>query len=612
MTDASTTPLAPLLDAPKPDLAAALTRWWTPAVAAVAVPVLLASNLPPSPTFFNQAAAIIGWGVFACAVGWQLRGPVRWRGGLLSLIAAMGLVGLAAAGASLFDGLPAPLMWSAVGVMAAVVGVAVCGATARANGGEAVFAAFCAALMLAGALSVVIAVLQVFAPDVIDGNWIAAASGDGRAAGNVRQPNHLSSLLLWSVIATVAFVHGITRERLGAWCLLVALVFAMVLTGSRTGVIGVLLLGAWGLADGRLPKSLRAMLVAVPVIYLACWVLMTGVSHIGLGAVGGETHLTDTAASPNSRLNIWSNTVSLIARHPWLGVGFGEFNFAWSLTPFPQRPTAFFDHTHNLPLQFAVELGLPLATLVLALLGHALWQAFAAGRHATGEAAVMHRAAFMMVLMMVVHSFTEYPLWYAYFLLPTTFAFGFCLGVPQAAGPATARAPGEARDADVAVPRAPARSTAWGPKVLVAGALLMVIGGVASVADYLRVVSIFRVEDNGPSLAERIAAGERSVFFGHQAHYAAATTAERPSDAMPSFKVATHYLLDTRLMIAWAMALDEVGDTERARHIAQRLREFRNDDAKAFFAPCDAAPQGAERPFQCTAPTKQFDYRDFR
>ena len=26
---------------------------------------------------------------------------------------------------------------------------------------------------------------------------------------------------------------------------------------------------------------------------------------------------------------------------------------------------AFFDHTHNLPLQFAVELGLPLALLVL-------------------------------------------------------------------------------------------------------------------------------------------------------------------------------------------------------------------------------------------------------
>jgi hypothetical protein len=89
--------------------------------------------------------------------------------------------------------------------------------------------------------------------------------------------------------------------------------------------------------------------------------------------------------------------------------------------------------------------------------------------------------------------------------------------------------------------------------------------------------------------------------------------ADRPSDEMPSFRIATHYLLDTRLMMAWAHALDEAGDVERARHLAARLREFRNDDAKPFFAPCDTPPSpDAPLPFQCTAPTRAFDYRDFR
>ena len=64
----------------------------------------------------------------------------------------------------------------------------------------------------------------------------------------------------------------------------------------------------------------------------------------------------------------------MIAQQPWTGVGFGEFNFAWTLTPFPDRPMAFFDHTHNLPLQLAVELGLPLAALVLAAAGWPLWR----------------------------------------------------------------------------------------------------------------------------------------------------------------------------------------------------------------------------------------------
>ncbi|MDG4869776.1 O-antigen ligase family protein, partial [Guyparkeria sp. 1SP6A2] len=78
------------------------------------------------------------------------------------------------------------------------------------------------------------------------------------------------------------------------------------------------------------------------------------------------------AGSP-SRLAILDNAWALTLANPWLGVGWGEFNFAWSLTPFPDRPVAFFDHTHNLPSQLAVELGLPWAGAVLLLMMGALW-----------------------------------------------------------------------------------------------------------------------------------------------------------------------------------------------------------------------------------------------
>ena len=161
---------------------------------------------------------------------------------------------------------------------------------------------------------------------------------------------------------------------------------------------------------------------------------------------GGETRFGKGGDISSSRFGIWSNTMALIAAHPWVGVGFGEFNFAWSLTPFPNRPVAFFDHTHNLSLQFAVELGLPLAPLVLALLGWALWRALAprsARPRRRRRRLPGLRAAFVMVLMIAVHSQLEYPLWYAYFLLPTAFAFGLCLVRParsrRAARPAPRR-----------------------------------------------------------------------------------------------------------------------------------------------------------------------------
>lgn len=43
------------------------------------------------------------------------------------------------------------------------------------------------------------------------------------------------------------------------------------------------------------------------------------------------------------------------------------------MTPFPGRPVAFFDHSHNLPLQLAVESGL--AGAVLAGVAWAGWRA---------------------------------------------------------------------------------------------------------------------------------------------------------------------------------------------------------------------------------------------
>ena len=229
-------------------------------------------------------------------------------------------------------------------------------------------------------------------------------------------------------------------------------------------------------------------------------------------------------------------------------------------------------------------------------LWRALMSALRAGAAPDRLQAPMLRAAFVMVFMVCVHSLLEYPLWYAYFLLPTAFAFGLCLAGP---GPTAAAVEGRtARDAT---------------RPLVVASMLLMIGGLASVYDYTRVVVIFAPPEGAPPLAQRIADGRRSWFFAHHADYAAATNAPRPAEAMRSFLVASHYLLDTRLMISWANALNDAGDTDHARYVAQRLREFRNEGADAFFAPCaEPAQSGAALPFQCEAPQRHYDFQDFR
>ena len=94
---------------------------------------------------------------------------------------------------------------------------------------------------------------------------------------------------------------------------------------------------------------------------------------------------------------------------------------------------------------------------------------------------------------------------------------------------------------------------------------------------------------------------------------AAATTAEPPSSAMGAFASTTHSLLDTRLMMAWARALNESGHVDKARYLAARLREFRNPASDDFFAVCNSAPAaGSPRAFQCETPGQPLSWRDFK
>ena len=575
--------------------------WPVAASVALAVPALLAYNAPPSATFLNQATALIGWGGFLAWVAFAL--PARWaprEASSLALLAMFTLLLAAALATPLWTGLPWSLALSNAGlIFAAMLAALVGGAAQRGGLGVAAFRALCIGLLVAGLASSAVGMVQVFAPHWADGQWIAPTGLPGRAVGNVRQPNHLSSLLLWSVIATLWLGEARVLRRPALWGCALVLLFVVVLSGSRTGALGTGVLAAWGLLDRRLSRQARGLLCLMPVAYGLFWLGAAAWADSSHHVFGGETRFSTQGDISSSRYGIWANTLALVRTHPWAGVGFGEFNFAWTLTPFPGRPVAFFDHTHNLPLQFAVELGLPLATAVLSLLAWALvsgWRGALRARSDVDPAqAPLRRAAFVMVLMILLHSLLEYPLWYAYFLLPAAFAFGLCLAHP---------APAEA------VPRragpAPARGRT---RPLLVAAMLLMIGGIASVLDYTRVVAIFAPPEGAGTLAARIADGQRSVFFAHHADYAAATTAEHPAEAMAAFPRASHYLLDSRLMQAWAKALNEAGDTDRARYLAQRLKEFRNEAAAPFFAECE--PPQATLPFQCTPPVRQFEFADF-
>lgn len=556
-------------------------------ITACCAPFLLAYNLSPSPTFLNQALAIVLWGWFVAFMALSI-GSAPLTSTLRQtrpLLLALGLVGTAAMGSWLLGHLPRSLALSGAGLVAAAMLMVVSGAAVRGGPRASLgFALFCWGWVAAGAVNSALAFVQVFAPLLPDGDWIAHSGIPGRAVGNIRQPNHLSSLLLWSTLAAVALLETGRLRRAWVALLMAAAIFAVMLTASRTGLVSVLLLAVWGAVDRRLSRSGRGLLLASPVLYALGWVFMAWWAADGGHVFGGTARLGEADLS-GSRFAIWANTIELIRQQPLVGVGFGEFNFAWTLTPFPSRPIAFFDHSHNLPLQFAAEFGLPLAALILALLGWGLLVAWRPGVDDSREDTMSQRCAWMVVAMVGLHSQLEYPLWYAYFLLPAAWAWGFALG----------------RRSD---------KVGRGHELVMGGVLLAVAGGL-SVLDYLRVVAIFEAPEHAPPLETRIAEGQRSLLFSHHADYAAATTEGMADTGGRAFDGATHYLLDTRLMTAWAEDLAQQGHADKARYLAARLREFRNPASKEFFDVCNSAGLATGTPFQCQAPTQAINWRDF-
>lgn len=559
----------------------------------IASPFLIAFNLTPNATLFNQLAAFLSWGLVLVALPtrgerwfWKPSSPISWVG-LLMLLGLGWSVG--------HEGLPQPLALGYAACLGAFVAVH---AAARRLTGEHAralwWSGLCWALLLAGVGSVLISLVQVFWPQVADGNWIARSGLAGRAIGNVRQPNHLASLLMWSCIAGVYLsecgrMGQAALQRLLLPLLLAALVLADVLSASRTGMLGVLVLALWGGMDRSLSRHARLSLLLTPLMLVLAWQVIGAWAHSHDQVFGAESRLSDEGAGSPSRIAILSNAWTLLQRYPWTGVGAGEFNLAWTMTPFPDRPVAFFDHTHDLPMQLLVEFGVLVGGLLLVLLLWALVRLIKLALQANGDEARLRRSALMMVLMIGLHSLLEYPLWYVYFLLPTAFALG--MGMPKS----------ESSDTEEGSPLA-----------LRLSAALLIAGSLYAAWDYNKAVVIYAPPAGAASLEERIEVGQRSLFFSHLADYAAATSLPAGPQALAAAKRTAHNLIDARLMMAWARSLHASGDTERARYVVARLREFHNPAAQEWLDECVGLQLDQPAPFQCEPPRRDYDFREMR
>ena len=569
-------------------------------LAAVAAAMLVFRPALPIVTMANQLVAVAGWGLVLMAV------PVATsRGAVLRaawpLLAVFALAGTGCAIAIASGMTPASQGICVLGVLLLAAVTAVHGVGAGASDAAGLSRAVAIALLVGGVCAAGIAIVQILAPGGIDGGLIAQPTTVGRASGNIGQANQFADTLIWGLIALVPLADGRLRGRAGArlacacWCAAALLMLlGVVLTASRTGLVSLGLLAVWGIVDRGLGRGVRSALATAPAIAaIMVWAVGAWAGRHGVALV---PVVRDEGGATAFRTEIWSQALTLIEAQPWLGVGWGGFGFAWSLTPFGSRGAGLVDNAHDLPLHLAVELGVPVALAMTGLLLAALWRAWRGVRRLPGAAGVGARSMLMIVVVVGLHSLLEFPLWFAHLLFPTAWAFGFALGSAATGG----AAPAAANRVDGRTARS------WR-----AFGALMIVLALSAWMDYLNVVPTFRPLDDAQTLEERIQRARASVLFSYEGDKAAAIAFRPTPERLPVIQAASHALVSGPLLMAWAAALNAQGQADKARYLAARVREFASPEAGPWFAPC-TDPTVTAKPFQCLPPAVALTWHDFR
>jgi len=200
-------------------------------------------------------------------------------------------------------------------------------------------------------------------------------------------------LVVLAGVAVSTFENRAVRLRIwpivAVWMALIScgglIAFCLLLTKSRSawvalilGVLGVTLMlfrMLWRELAGRFGWKLGgARVLAAAIIIVAVLLLAAGVL-IGAGvAVGGLDRqvLSEASKSLGYRVQYWQSTLRVIADHPLLGCGPGNFQEAYTAYKLPEASEEVAD-PHNFLLEVWATAGTPAVLALVAVLGCFAW-----------------------------------------------------------------------------------------------------------------------------------------------------------------------------------------------------------------------------------------------
>lgn len=262
----------------------------------------------------------------------------------------------------------------------------------------------------------VVALIQVFAPQLAmqlyEYDWIR---NHGRPYGIFQQINLLASFLATGMgCGFYLFLRETRKIPLCLYCIgLSVLTFTLALIQSRAGIIGMLTVIAclWFMARFQNKRKVVSVLVLMVLSFIAGgWV----VSHTHIMINGEMVSMTrEFRQSDNARFFILKATLEMIMLKPWLGWGYGTYEYAFNRfiigKPLPVYPFEVITHPHNELLYAWFQGGIiALAGVICLVVG---WLKNVIAEWKNNEKSAGYS---LLVLPFLVHLNLEYPFYQSF------------------------------------------------------------------------------------------------------------------------------------------------------------------------------------------------------
>lgn len=254
------------------------------------------------------------------------------------------------------------------------------------------------------------------------GIWLADLPLGARPYANFAQPNNCATFLCMGLLACLYLYEKKYINQVCGVLLTSFILFGITLTQSRTAWVFALAFLIWWFWKTR---YFQTRLSKYSVFYFVGIFLFFIFITPYISDYLGVTNTTDAltrASSGYLRIPMWHQMLLAIKEQPLWGYGWNQVSVAQLSVYLDYPTTEWTEHSHNILLDLLIWNGIPLGILII---GFFTWWLYRLSQLATSVEAFI---ALSMVGAVLVHAMLEYPLDYAFFLLPV----GFLLGLVQA------------------------------------------------------------------------------------------------------------------------------------------------------------------------------------